>query len=452
MATYFVHSGGSGATPTTDPGTSGTWTGAYATLGAAVTAATTAGDIIKVSDEHLEALSTSTTYTIGNNISIICVDHQNTAVISAQDLTNYYIGSKSAVRNIIFDTTVACSIYIYGLALHAHTTSIFRFAGNGAYYYLESCVLRSGSSSTGALSLGSTDKDTYIKAVNCSHVLLSTTVTSIRLSGKAELINWTVTAEGTLPTVFIENTQADPGGAEITFIDSDLSVISTTLFGDSSASASTGNLSNCKLHATASVLGTQSNIGSAGWDVNIYNCSSGDEHYHFAHYNSLGNITVDTGIYANDGAEWNAAAAKHSWKIVTGPGCTYYTPYVSPWIHQHHEGTSAITPSLEGLRIDNATVAQNDEVWGEFSYQGTSGFTLGTIVNDRMALLGSPANQTSTKTYSDWTASPATDTGDSVFKLATTANITPSEIGNLSARVCVGEPSITVYVDPQIRT
>jgi hypothetical protein len=95
-------------------------------------------------------------------------------------------------------------------------------------------------------------------------------------------------------------------------------------------------------------------------------------------------------------------------------------------------------------------VFQNDEVWAEFIYKGTTGFVLGTIVNDSMALFGSPADQTaSSKGASDWTGETGTA---GYFKLNTTATITPTEIGNLSARVCVGEPSITVYVDPQIRT
>jgi hypothetical protein len=88
-------------------------------------------------------------------------------------------------------------------------------------------------------------------------------------------------------------------------------------------------------------------------------------------------------------------------------------------------------------------------VWGEFSYQGTSGFSLSTIVNDKMALAGTAADQTTGALGAgDWTGENAT----SWFgKLNPTSAITPAEIGHLRARVCVGEPEITVYVDPQIR-
>src|SRR5574337_1023138 len=36
-------------------------------------------------------------------------------------------------------------------------------------------------------------------------------------------------------------------------------------------------------------------------------------------------------------------------------------------------------------------------------------------------------------------------------KLEAPSPITPAEIGDLAARVCVGAPSATVYIDPQIR-
>jgi hypothetical protein len=172
-------------------------------------------------------------------------------------------------------------------------------------------------------------------------------------------------------------------------------------------------------------------------------------HWDFQHHNSLGSTVVETGIYASDGAEYNTTGTKYSWKIFTSAAATFYNPYVSPWIHQYHEGTSAITPNLEGFRDGSTTIIQNDEVWAEFSYQGTTNLPLAVFANDRMVPLASAANQTSSKTFSDWQTGTS---ADSTFKLATLANITPSEIGNLSARVCVGEPETTVYIDPQVRT
>jgi hypothetical protein len=134
--------------------------------------------------------------------------------------------------------------------------------------------------------------------------------------------------------------------------------------------------------------------------------------------------------------------------VASSANANFYSPYVTPWIPVYHDGTSAITPALEILRDGSATAYQDDEVWAEFSYQGTASSTRSTIVSDRMALLGTAANQgTGALAAGDWTG----EGGTAWFGKLEPASITPAEIGHLSARVCVGEPSITVYVDPQVR-
>jgi hypothetical protein len=166
------------------------------------------------------------------------------------------------------------------------------------------------------------------------------------------------------------------------------------------------------------------------------------------HADAFGETTVSNTIYANDGAAYDGTN-KCSWKIVTTANCSYYYPYVSPWIDCYHSGTGAITPYLEILRSGSTIKYQDDEVWGEFSYQGTSGSTKATIVSDRMTLLGTAADQTaSSLDASGWTGEDATN---NAFMKLESGSITPAEIGHLRARVCVGEPSITVYVDPTIR-
>lgn len=206
---------------------------------------------------------------------------------------------------------------------------------------------------------------------------------------------------------------------------------------------------NCELGAGVTPLATQTPATLGAGECWLYNCASGDTHYHIAHYNAFGSTTVDTGIYSNDGATPDGGTTRTTWKVSGTSAASYYTPYISPWIDRYHSGTSAITPYLECLRNNSSgAVYTDDQVWSEWSYQGTSGYTLSTIVSDRMALAGTPADQTaSSKTASDWTGETGTP---GLFKLQPTSAITPAEIGHLRARVCVGG-AYTVYVDPQIR-
>jgi hypothetical protein len=188
-------------------------------------------------------------------------------------------------------------------------------------------------------------------------------------------------------------------------------------------------------------------LNRGGGSVTAYSCASGDTHYDFYYGDAFGETTVSSAIYATAGAQ--SGGANVSYKVVTTANCSYYTPYVGPWIAKPHTGTTAVTPSFEILRDGSATAYQDDEVWGEWSYQGTSGSTQASFVNDRMTPLGTPANQdTGALAAGDWTGENATAW---FGKLAPASTITPAEVGHIYGRVVVGEPSTTLYYDPQIR-
>ena len=446
MPTYFVSRTGNGSAPTTDPGTSGTWTGAYATFGAAVTAATTAGDSILISDEHYEDLSVDTTYTYGaTNLKIIVVDHQNTATASAMDYTNSWIGHKTLNRGIIHSAADK-KIFMHGVCFAVTGSDSFTFGGDGAHFDIEDAILRNGNNN---MLFGAGDTQLYICLKNTDIVLNSSnTANYINIAADFVMEGGSITNVSSMPSMLSRVMFTDPGGCTIEFNGVDLSEISSTLVGDCSVAAARFKFVNCQLHASVTVLNTQTNLNKSSAEVEVFNCSSGDTHYHFGHYNMLGSTVMETGIYANDGALYDGT--NHvTWKIVTTGDCTFYHPYVSPWMEQYHSGTSAITPSLEIVRSGSATAYQNDEVWGEFSYQGTSGYPLAKFADDRMAVLGTPANQdTGALGAGDWTGENAT----SWFGKLVSPSITPLEIGMLRARVCVGEPTTTVYVDPTIRT
>jgi hypothetical protein len=94
-------------------------------------------------------------------------------------------------------------------------------------------------------------------------------------------------------------------------------------------------------------------------------------------------------------------------------------------------------------------VFNDDDIWGEFSYQGNTGSTQADFANDRCTLANklTAGEQPQASSSIAWTGATGTP---GKFKLES-GSITPAEIGHLRARVVVGEPNITVYVDPQIR-
>jgi hypothetical protein len=175
----------------------------------------------------------------------------------------------------------------------------------------------------------------------------------------------------------------------------------------------------------------------------IMDCSSGDTHGLFGYYNGQGALTSDTGIYVTSGA------AQQSWKIVTTSNNSIERPFTSPWISYWNTATSSVTPYFDILNSGSSTAYKDNEVWAEFCAKTTSGYTLGTFYTDRMAILGTPADQaTSSLGSGDWTG----EGGTSWFgKIDSGSSFTPAEAGEIMGRVRVAAASATVYIDPVIK-
>jgi hypothetical protein len=265
-----------------------------------------------------------------------------------------------------------------------------------------------------------------------------------------DMVGCSVNSAGSAPTVLFTNTGASSNGTKLIAEGCDFSHITGTLVGDlASFGRSDFVFRQCKLGSGVTPMAVQTTIlNRGGTTVTMYDCNSGDTHCAFFHSDAFGTTIQDAGIYATAGAQ--SGGSNVSYKIVTrASNCSYYTPYVGPWIAKYHTGTSAVTPSFEVLRDGSATAYQDDEVWGEWQYKGTSGAVTLTTVSDRMALLGTPADQTTgALAAGDWTGENATAW---FGKLHTASTITPAEVGHIYGRVVVGEPSLTIYYDPQIR-
>lgn len=450
MATYFVASGGSNTSPYD------TWAKAATSLATALAAATSNGDVVAIQYDGVPStdntLAADTTYTAAANIAIISSTNSGTSTITPTAMgTANWIGNSTANRSVTF--AGAYTVFMYGLTLRtagATSDNIIISNSDGASFYLDNCYLWSGNTATASrvtLGYASNAAQSYVNIKN-STLRFGSTSQTILLSCAGVMENCTISSDGsTVSTLFTLFSQ-DLGGGYFSASGCDFSHITGTLVGASTQLAYRMLFDNCKLGVGVVPLASQTVTNLSSFEIWLFNCSSGDEHYNIGHYNALGSTICETGIYANDGASYDGTN-RLSWKIVTTADCSYYSPYVSPWIDRYHSDTSAITPYLECVRSGSSTAYNNDELWSEWSYQGTSGYPISTIVSDRMDLAGTPAAQTSSsKTGSDWTGENAT----SWFgKLSPTASITPQEIGHLRARVCVGVASSTVYVDPTIR-
>lgn len=432
MTTYYVNSNATGAN------TGGSWTDAYTSIASAISAATTAGDVIKIHKTHKQILTTTTTFTFTAGIFVVVVDKDASDALAEMDGTNGYIGHTTTTYGI----GINGSAYFYGLYLRVEGTgssNITLGAAAPTRQEYRKCTFMNSSAGNASIVFGDSGTSGYrgiFKLYDCTFAD-DTAVTGHRISlgASVEMVGCTVHSAGS--TMF--SAGAD---ARLTAIGCDFSAYSGILFGSNTSEATNHQLINCKLHGSVTVLSGPTH--EADTQVLLTNCASGDQHYHIAHYSGLGSTVISTSIYAND----NIADTDLSWVVDGSSNASKVEPYLSPWIAVHHTGTSAITPSLEVVRSGSSTAYKDDEVWTDWIYPGTSGFPLSVYTHDRALPTVTAADQTTgAKGASDWTGENAT----SWFgKLAPTASITPAESGPIMVRVGVGG-DFTVYVDPQIR-
>lgn len=450
MPDYFVKNGGDGSAPTT-------WAGAYGSLQTALTAASTKGDRVIIQYDAVpstdSALAADTTYTVGADIQIIASTNSGTSTITPTVMDGstaaQFIGNSSANRGIT--VLGGYEVYTYGVAFLVTGSTADAIVINGSddgHFVLDQCKLwlkntSNGSSARIILGVSGNIRNVLTELLNCN-LWFGHINQGISLAGDVIMEGCSVNGSSAIPTTFINHIPASSGGGTVFANACDFSRLTGTLVADMTLKRVPVVFTHCQLGAGVSPLAAQTAGGNTGAEVWLYNCSSGDTHYHLAHHNALGSTVIETGIYAND----NIADTNLSWKIVGTAVATVTHPYQSPWIDVYHTGTSAITPSLECVRSGSSTAYNNDQVWAEWSYQGTSGNPMAVLVNDRRDITAAAAAQdTGALNASGWTGENAT----SWFgKLCPTASFTPVEVGHIRARVCVGGEN-TVYVDPQIR-
>jgi len=445
MTIYYLDSS---ATAGVDDGSS--WTDAFLTLAEFLVVAIV-GDVCFVDDGHTEELAADTTFTLPG-VSLIVVD-KATGNLSTMG-TSAWIGNSTTNRTI--QLSGATKNFFYGLTFRIGGVGIDNlYIGytDGAHYELSNCYLWCGTTNTSsAIHLGvanANNGQAYVSVKNCTFRFGSTSQ-KIYVNQQVDIIGGSVSASGSIPTTLFYLGNLQDGVPILNASGMDLSNISGTLIADSTGAPSKSTFSNCKLHASVTILATQTVVNKSGADVFLYNCASGDTHYNFGHYDAFGSTVAVSAIYADDGALYDGT--NHvTWKITTTAYPTLYTPYVSPWMEMYNDTLSSMTPYLEILRDGSSTAYQDDEVWAQFSYQGTSGVPIASFTDDRMDIgeNGTPANQDSGMGTGSWTGEAGTAWSG---KLVAPSSITPAEIGPLRARVCVGVASSIVYVDPTIRT
>lgn len=440
MADLYVASTGSNTAPYD------TWAKA-ATAPLTATAAAAAGDTIYMHGETF-TISASTTYTFASGVRLICTNDKTNEPPQTESTSGVIDGTGTSYANII----------LAGSTQYLISGIKFR-VGSGTFYgtitvgnsdnstpILQNCVLEvAGTSNASRIYLGnySNTMNYVVRLINTS-VKFSTAGQSIESSAQVFWESSAILAAGsTVPTSlfknFVRGSSAGQNFHGCDFSGMSSGTVFSTVYSDSPVPIV---LAQCKL-GSATLNNT---LTLDGLSITLYDCSTSDTNYQFAHYAYNGSTTISTSIYADDGAKYDTAGNGHSWVVAGNANTLRAVPYISPWITRYNEATSAITPELEILRNDSATAFTDVQVWSEWMVKTVGGSPLATLYSDYGGHLSSGTNQDAGVGLSGWTG----ESGTAWSGCLECPSVTPAEIGHISARVVVAG-NYTVYVDPTIR-
>jgi hypothetical protein len=238
-----------------------------------------------------------------------------------------------------------------------------------------------------------------------------------------------------VPTNGLLNPPSNGCISNVTLEALDLSQITTSL---TTASTETKILlvKDCKLNAGMTVAVPN----APGQTVQFVRSDSAATAYKSTRYAYEGAETTETSIVRTGGSVDPTGQAQ-SRKIVTTANSQWLRPFkAEPYAIWNSTVGSSVTVTVCGV-TGAGGLPNNDDVWLECEYLGSSASPLGTIVTTTKSNVLA-ANAAVASDSSSWGG------GVTAFKLATT--ITPQLPGYIHARVRAAKASATYYIDPKV--
>lgn len=435
MANLYVRSSDGN---NSDNGT--TWALAKATIAGAA-AIDAAGDTIYISQAHSETTASGFSVALAGSLAsptrVICGNDGAEPPTSVD--TTAQIASTGA-SSITFTGTC---FYVYGLKISCGSGSnaaTLNCCNTSAHNVLweSSQFLVDGANVASFLSAG---LGGVTRWRNCDVRFSNASQT---ISGTSRLV-WeggSLLAGGTSPTTLMA---LGVSGALLSGVDLSAGGSSMNIFTASGAGGSFV-VRDSKLPASWSGSLVTGALGQ-GERHELFNCDSGDTNYRLWVEDYTGTIKQETTIVLTGGASDGTTSL--SWRMVTSanakvPHLLLVSPEIMVW---NDTVGSSVTATVEIVHdsqgAGSGSKFQDDEIWLEVMYLGTSGYPLGSWASDRAAtVIATAANQ------ADSTATWTTTGLSSPVKQKLEVTFTPQEKGYVVGRVVVAKASKTVYVDP----
>lgn len=424
------------------------WQAPHARLMSAGTATwAQAGNKVYVRSNHAETQTTlmlpAFPSSLAAPLEIYCVAVADTSLPPTTLATTATVTCSAS--DIRFRST---AFYVYGISFLSGSGSssgsiMFQDSSGGWSHIFENCALILNNTNAGSLfSLGNSGANAAdrLRLIN----------TPMTFGAAGQIVRaWDVTLEwrntanaiaGTAPTTLF----AGSGfliGSNFLLNGVDLSLMGSgkTIF-SSPSSVCSAVLVDCKLGASVTVSGAPSGPGCS---LNLIRCDSGATNYRDERYWYEGTQTVETTIVRTGGA--TDGATPIAWKLVTTANSKWVSPFESQPIAIWNDLTSAITTLTIYGTTTGGGVPNNDDIWVEVEYLGSSSTPQGSFVTTTKA--NNLAASVTTNNSSDASTWGGGGAGNG-FKIVV-PSFTPGMKGPLNITIKVAKASATYYIDPK---
>lgn len=429
MASYYVRSGAAAG------GNGTTWTLAYQTLTLAFSGKA-AGDIFYVADDHAETAAAAVSFALGTAVSpiqVLCVNRAGSVPPVSADLRT----TATVTVTGTFVLTVAGSGYWYGITFAggtgATTANLVIGSASSANVFVN-CKFR-------ALTTSTSSRITTNGMVSWNNVTVEFGAISQSVAPTG-FFNWRNTpsaiAGASIPSQLMNPAAGGATAVQMEGLDLSALITSKSILNGLGGVGTTIVVKDCKLGSGAGMVGGGAIAGPANLQLDVINCDSGDTNIRNERYRYEGVETTETTIVRTGGASDGTTTVSR--KIVTTANVKWLRPYDAMPLAIWNEVTgSSITLTVECI---SSAVLNNDDIWMDIEYLGTSGFPLGVFATSGKAdaLTAGAANTTSTETWG----------GALTGKFKLVKAITPQEKGWIYVYPKVAKLSTTVYIDPEI--
>jgi hypothetical protein len=367
-----------------------------------------AGNTIFVGDNHAETAASATAITsvgtLGAPCFVLCMDHTVAAPTVSNLKTTATIATTGA--NSI---QLGGSLYCYGVTFTAGNSSSAATVSLGtatsASQRYDSCTFKTGATaSSNSILVGPAAGAYGYYELNACNFGFAATSHVINLSGGVLMRNCSLTG-ATIPTTLFNGGTA---GAGVNWLEGcDWSAVTGALTGTNNAG--TLVFKNCKLNASAT-FGTPATTGQ----VSVINSDSGGASYRNELYDFAGTQTVDTSIVRTGGA--SDGTTPQAWKIATTANALWPLPFEANAVGLWNVTTGANVAVTIECVWNAAAVPNNDDIWMDLEYMGTSGNPLG-VWNYGSKATPISANSALTASTQGWDSQAATRANSQAYAL-----------------------------------